>query len=121
MLVAFPMVIARITLDRARSWALMYGIEGVLEGLVAVPWLVMGILIQASVGPGWPFLALAAIFVPRALRVGWAMGAGEGLQIAQLAPVALRLGALFLATTLAMSTTLGLGGLACRRPSQIWG
>ena len=86
------MVIARVMLDRTRAWSLIYGIEGVLEGMVAVPWLLIGVLIQVSLGGGWPFLALAAMLLPRALRVGWALGAGESLQVAQLAPVALRLG-----------------------------
>ena len=95
----------------AANMPLIYGIEGGLEGLVAVPWLVVGVLIQASLGGGWPVLALAAILVPRALRTGWALGEGEGLQVVQLAAVALRLGALFLATALAMSTALGFFGL----------
>ena len=80
-------------LDRARIPELVYGIEGVLEGMVAVPWLVIGILIQSNWGAGWPFLALAVILVPRALRVGWALGAGAPLQVVHLATVALRLGA----------------------------
>ncbi len=111
LLVSFPMVIARAMLDRTRSWALTYGIEGVLEGLVAIPWLVIGVLIQASLGGGWPFLALAAMLLPRALRAGWALGEGEGLHVNQLAPLALRLGALFLVAALAMSAGLGFMGL----------
>ena len=110
-LVGVPMVVARVLLDRAGKSALLYGIEGALEGIVAVPWLVIGILIQVSIGAGWPFLALAVILVPRALRVGWTLGAGETLQLPQLAPMALRLGALFLAAALVMSSALGLLGL----------
>ena len=83
---------------------------------MAVPWLVIGILVQVSVGAGWPFLALVAILIPRALRVGWALGAGEGLHVAQLAPVALRLGALFLATALAVSSAFGFLGLGVQPP-----
>ena len=45
--------------------------------------------------------------MPRALSVGWALGANERLQVGHLAPVALRLGALFLAAALAMSAALG--------------
>ena len=116
LLVGFPMVIARVMLDRTRAWSLIYGIEGVLEGMVAVPWLLIGVLIQVSLGGGWPFLALAAMLLSRALRVGWALGAGESLQVAQLAPVALRLGALFLAATLAMSAALVFFGLGVPPP-----
>ena len=54
LLVGFPMVIARVMLDRTRAWSLIYGIEGVLEGMVAVPWLLIGVLIQVSLGGGWP-------------------------------------------------------------------
>ena len=83
---------------------------------MAIPWLVVGILVQASLGAGWPFLALAAILIPRALRAGWEAGAGESLQVAQLVPMALRLGALFLAATLAMSAALGFFGLGVPLP-----
>ena len=78
---------------------------------MAIPWLVIGVLIQASLGGGWPFLALAAMLLPRALRAGWALGEGEGLHVNQLAPLALRLGALFLVAALAMSAGLGFMGL----------
>jgi len=114
--IGFPMVIARVMLDRARMPELVSGIEGVLEGLVAVPWLVVGILVQTNLGPGWPFLALAIILIPRALRVGWELGAGERLQVMDLASVALRLGALFLAASLAMSTALGFFGVGVALP-----
>ena len=89
--VGFAMVVTRVMVARARIPELVYGIEGVLEGLVAVPWLVVGVLIQVVMGPDWPFLALAAILVPRALRVGWALGAGERPEVMHLAPIALRL------------------------------
>ena len=116
LLVGLPMVIARIMLDRAGTRALLYGIEGVLEGLVAVPWFVIAILIQVSAGVGWPFLALAVILVPRALRVGWAMGAGANLQVFHLAVLALRLGALFLAAALALSSAISFLGLGVQPP-----
>ena len=53
LLVGLPMVITRIMLDLARSSVLIFGIEGVFEGLVAVPWVVLGIIIQ----PGRYFLS----------------------------------------------------------------
>ncbi|PKB80012.1 MAG: hypothetical protein BZY88_10510 [SAR202 cluster bacterium Io17-Chloro-G9] len=108
--IGFPMAVTRTVVDRARFPALAYAIEGVLEGLVAVPWLVAGILIQVNVGAGWPFLALMVILVPRALRVGWALGAGERLQSVNMIAVALRLGALFLAASVAISAALGFVG-----------
>ena len=116
LLVGVPMLVARIALDRARAPALAYGIEGVLEGLVAVPWLVIGILVQVYIGSSWPFVALAAILVPRAMRVGWEMGAGERLQAIQVAYSVLRLGVLFLAAALAISTALGFLGLGVPPP-----
>ena len=116
LIVSVPMAAARVALDRANAPALVHGIEGVLEGLVAVPWLVIGILIQVNGEVGWPFVALAVILVPRALRVGWSLGAGERLQIDHIAPVALRMGALFLAATLVMSTALGFLGLGIQPP-----
>ena len=116
LLVGVPMVVARLALDRARVPALVHGIEGVLEGLIAVPWLVIGIVIQVKMGAGWPFVALTAVLVPRALRVGWALGAGERLQAVHVASAALRLGALFLAAALAMSTALGFLGLGLQPP-----
>ena len=116
-MVGVPMVIARVVLDRSNTPGLVYGIEGALEGLVSVPWLVIGILIQANLGHGWPFVALAMMLVPRALRVGWALGAGERLQIAYLVPVALRIGTLFLAVALAISTALGFVGVGIQHPT----
>lgn len=112
----FPMVIARVGLNRAGPPAVLYGVQGVLEGLVAAPWLVIGVLIQANVGPGWPFLALAVILVPRALRMGWTLGAGENLQVAHLTPLALRLGVLFIAAAVVMSAALGFIGVAFSQP-----
>ena len=61
-------------------------------------------------------MALTVILVPRALRVGWALGVGERLQVIHVAHTALRLGALFLAATLAMSTALGFLGLGVPPP-----
>ena len=116
LLVGVPMVVARVSLDRSNASGLVYGIEGVLEGLVGVPWLVVGILIQVNGGGGWPFAALAVILVPRALRVGWSLGAGERLQVASLIPAVLRLGALFLAAAVAMSAALGFLGLGIQPP-----
>ena len=115
-LVGVPMVVARIMLDRTGIPALVHGVEGVLEGLVAVPWLVVGILVQVQVGAGWPFVALTVMIVPRALRIGWALGAGERVQAIYLTTVILRLGALFLAAALAMSAALGFVGIGLQPP-----
>ena len=117
LLVGVPMVVARVVLDRANAPELVRGVEGVLEGLVAVPWLVIGILVQGNLGAGWPFVALTIMLVPRALRVGWALGAGERLQAIHVAYAALRLGALFLAAALAMSAALGFLGLGVPPPN----
>ena len=116
LLVGVPMVVARVVLDRSNAPGLVHGIEGALEGLVAVPWLVIGILIQANLGHSWPLVALIVVIIPRALRTGWALGAGERLQVIPLISVFLRLGALFLAVALAMSAALGFLGLGIQPP-----
>ena len=111
LLVGVPMFLTRVVLERDRIPALLYGAEGFLEGLVAVPWLVLAVLIQVKIGVGWPFLALAVIIVPRALQVGWALGAGEHLRAIDIMYAAVRLAALFLASAVAMSVGLGFLGL----------
>ena len=117
MLVGVPMFILRISLDRASSLRMSYIVEGVLEGLLAVPWLVMGILIQAKLGAGLPFVALTAILVPRAIRVGWALGAEERLDGLSVAGMILRQGALFLAAATVIGAALGFLGLGVQPPT----
>ena len=118
LLVGVPMVVARVVLEREGTPELLYGIEGVLEGLVAVPWLLIGFLVHLNAGPGWPFLALTVMLVPRALCVGWALGAGERLEATGVSYAGLRVGALFLAATVIMSVSLGFLGVGLP-PDQV--
>ena len=105
---SIPMAVARIVLDRAGMPRLLYGIEGVLEGLVSVPWLMLGILVQLNVLGEWPLWAgLTVVLVPRALRVGWALGANERLRRDHLAVVALQAGTLLMAAALTTVVALG--------------
>ena len=118
LMASIPMVVARIVLDRAGIPKLLHAIEGVLEGLVSVPWLMLGILIQLHVLGEWPLWAgLAVVLVPRALRVGWALGAGERLRRVHLALVALHAGALLMAAALTLVFALGFLSLASPPPA----
>ena len=122
LLTSIPMVVARIVLDSAGMPKLLHGVEGVLEGLVSVPWLTLGILIQMHVLGEWPlWVGLAVVLVPRALRVGWALGANERLQRDRLALVALQAGTLLMAAALALIFALGFLGLGSSPPTPDWG
>ena len=121
LLTSIPMVVARIVLDGAGMPRLLHGVEGVLEGLVSVPWLTLGILIQMHVLGEWPLWAgLAIVLVPRALRVGWALGAGERLRRDHLALTALQAWALLMAASLALIFALGYLGLGSSPPTPDW-
>ena len=117
LIACIPMAVARIVLDGAGMPKLLHGVEGVLEGLISVPWLMLGILIQVHVLGEWPLWAgLAVVLVPRALRVGWALGANERLQRDHLALVALQAGTLLLAAALTAVVALGFLGLVSGPP-----
>lgn len=117
LLAGLPMYILRTSFDRTKNLNVSCWIEGTLEGLVAVPWLIVGILVQAKLGLDWPLLALVVILIPRALRVGWTLGEGERLGVANVGSMILRQGALFLAATTLISSTLSILGLGVKSPS----
>ena len=118
LMTSIPMVVARIVLDRSGMPKLLHGVEGVLEGLVSVPWLMLGILIQLHVFGDWPLWAgLAVVLAPRALRVGWALGANEHLRRDHLAIVAVQAGTLLMAAALTAVVALGFVGLVSQPPT----
>ena len=115
------MAVVRGALERAQSAVSLHVVEGVLEGLVVVPWLVAGILVQVAFGPGWPWAALAVILLPRALRVGWSVGAKRDFGVIPTSLMVVQLGALFLAAATAMSITLGFMGVGIQPPTSEFG
>jgi uncharacterized membrane protein YhaH (DUF805 family)/ABC-type dipeptide/oligopeptide/nickel transport system permease component/ABC-type dipeptide/oligopeptide/nickel transport system permease subunit len=119
--VGIPMAFARGMIERAQSWTAIHVVDGVLDGLVAVPWLIIGVLIYVATGPGWPFVALAAILVPRALQAGWNLGAGQDFRGVQAGLAVVHIGTLFLAAAAAMSIVLGFMGVGVPPPTPEFG
>ncbi len=119
--VGVPMAFARGMVERAQSWTAIHVVDGVLEGLVAIPWLIVGILIYVATEPSWPFAALAVILVPRALQAGWNLGAGQDFRGVQAGLAVVHIGTLFLAAAAAMSIVLGFMGVGVHPPTPEFG
>jgi ABC-type dipeptide/oligopeptide/nickel transport system permease component len=104
------MAAVRKKIERSGSSNAFYAVEGVLEGLASVPWLITGIVVYAAIGHTWPFVALVVILVPRALRVGWNLGAGSRAESMPSNFAIAQIAVLFLAAAAAMSIGLSFLG-----------